>query len=158
MSCSSLTKDECNQFTPSISDKETSTRLSMSENICFSDQIPPELIQLIKNGTLTKCMNNIRDSNQVDTFINLITVLADGQLKTSNIVWKSALYHGLWSSCGSTHHMRFDEEFVNFWSLIDIMFGASTLNVLRGPVYFSKVVEEVSAKNQYDPIRVGLVN
>ena len=78
-------KDECNQFAPSISDKETSTRLSMSENICFSDQIPPELIQLIKNGTLTKCMNNIRDSNQFNTFINLITVLADGQLKTSNI-------------------------------------------------------------------------
>ena len=119
-------KDECNQFAPSISDKETSTRLSMSENICFSDQIPPELIQLIKNGTLTKCMNNIRDINQVDTFINLITVLADGQLKTSNIVWKSALYCGLWPSCGSTHCMRFDEEFVNFWSLIHIMFGAST--------------------------------
>ena len=99
-------------------------------------------------------MNNIRDSNQVDTFINLITVLADGQLKTySNIVWKSALYCGLWSSCGSTHRMRFDEEFVNFWSLNHIMFGVSTLNVLRGPVHFGKVVEEISAKNHCDPIR-----
>ena len=49
------------------------------------DNFPPELIKLACDGTIEMCMKKLKEYNQLEHFINLLTVLVDGQLKTSNI-------------------------------------------------------------------------
>ena len=144
--------DKCNQCCLIMLNKQCYTDMARSDTSDIIENLPPQLIPLVQDKMLQKCVNNLTENNQLDQLINLLTVLVDGHLVTSNIAWKSTLYGGLWSSCAYTHRMHFNEEFIHFWSLIHIMVGASTLNVLREPVHFGKVVEELTAKNHYDPV------
>ena len=77
--------------------------------------------------------------------------IGSGDMSTHNIAWKSALYRGFWATCKSTVGIQYDKEFVEFWSIINLLFGGSVTNVLWGPVHFGHVVSEKSTKNSYKP-------
>ena len=47
--------------------------------------------------------------------------------------------------------MRWDMEIVEFFSIVYMLFGASAVNVLRGPMHFSEVVMENVERGKFDP-------
>ena len=71
-------------------------------------------------------------------------------LPTSNIAWKSSLYQGKWAMCQTTSAMRYDHEYVEFFALLQILFGASITNVLHGPAHCGKLIEEEVERNAYN--------
>ena len=54
--------------------------------------------------------------------------------------------------CQTTSAMRFDHEYVEFFALLQILFGASITNVLRGPAHCGKLIEEEVERNAYNPV------
>ena len=73
--------------------------------------------------------------------------IGSGDMSTHNIAWKSVLYRDIWVTCKSTVGMQYNKEFVEFWSIINLLFGGSATNVLCGPVHLGHVVSEKSNKN-----------
>ena len=72
----------------------------------------------------------LQQHDQVRDFMYLMQAIALGELSTQNITWKSALYRGIWATYKSMVDMRYDKEFVEFWSIINLLFGGSAMNVL----------------------------
>ena len=58
---------------------------------------------------------------------------------------------GYLSQCTSTTTMRYDPECVEFFSLYNLMFGSSAINVLRGTVHFGAIVQDTSEKGHFAP-------
>ena len=58
---------------------------------------------------------------------------------------------GRYAQCKSTTGMRYDSDYIEFFSLLYLLFGGSALNVLRGPVQFALVVSRKAMKSWYDP-------
>ena len=54
-------------------------------------------------------------------------------------------------SFDSTTQMRWHKDIVDFFSIIYILFGASTINVLHGPMHFSDLVMENVEKGKFSP-------
>ena len=93
----------------------------------------------------------IEEYGQIEKFIKLVEAIATGKLSPTNLAWKCALDMGVLSMCTSTTNMRYDKDCVEFFSLFNLMFGASAINVLRGTAHFSSIVEDTSEKGKYDP-------
>ena len=53
--------------------------------------------------------------------------------------------------------MKYDPDCVEFFSLFALMFGSSTVDVLRGPANFSQVITEKTRRGLYDP-QQGIFN
>ena len=49
------------------------------------------------------------------------------------------------------HTMRYDPEFTEYWSIMQIPFGSSAINVLCGPGHFGKVVDQIIEKRKFTP-------
>ena len=81
----------------------------------------------------------------------MIESIACGNLPTSNIAWKCVLYRAKWAMCKTTTTMRFDKEYIEFFSLLQILFGTSITNVLHGPGHFGKVLDKKVHRNEYNP-------
>ena len=45
--------------------------------------------------------------------------------------------------------MKYDTGYVEFFSLFYMLFGASALNVLRGPGHFGSIVSQANWKSHY---------
>ena len=93
----------------------------------------------------------IEDYGQIEKFIKLLEAIASGKLSPMNLAWKCVLDMGILSMCTSTMNMRYDKDCIEFFSLFNLMFGASAINVLRGTAHFSSIVEDTSEKGKYDP-------
>ena len=107
--------------------------------------------KIIDNGMLIEFLKKIDASNQLNEFITVTESIVCGNLPTSNIAWKCILYQAKWAMCRTTTTMRFDNEYIEFFALLQILFGASITNVLRGPSHFGKVVDEEVERNVYNP-------
>ena len=90
----------------------------------------------------------IEEYGQIEKFIKLVEAIATGKLSPTNLAWKCALDMGMLSMCTSTTNMRYDKDCVEFFSLFNLMFGASAINVLRGTAHFSSIVEDTSEKRK----------
>ena len=112
---------------------------------------------LISNGTFGTFADKLKESKQIPYFKNLVGSISKETLSTNNVAWKSALYQAKWSECGSTHAMRFDLEFTEYWSIMQILFGSSAINVLCGPGHFGKIVDQILEKGKFTPDE-GLCN
>ena len=106
---------------------------------------------LLENGTFCDFIQKLDDSKQTNDFKALVEAIASHSLPTSNMAWKSALYRGKWEMLESTHQMQFDPEYFEYWAIMNIMFGCSMMNVMRGPGHFGKVVLDRSCRNKYEP-------
>ena len=54
--------------------------------------------------------------------------------------------------CQTTSAMRFDHEYIEFFALLQFLFGASITNVLHGPAHCGKLIEEEVERNAYNPV------
>ena len=93
----------------------------------------------------------LEKNNQKEKFAKLITALGNGFLKASNLAWKCALDMGQLSMCTTTTNMRYDKDCVEFFSLFNLMFGSSAINVLRGTAHFGTLVDVTNQRGLYDP-------
>ena len=56
------------------------------------------------------------------------------------MAWKAVLHLGRYAACLSTTGMHYDEEYVGFLALLNMLYRSSVLNILRGPAHFGTVV------------------
>ncbi|MCG8621148.1 MAG: hypothetical protein MJE68_03965 [Proteobacteria bacterium] len=93
------------------------------------------------------------EAKQYSKFQKLVTAIGCGNLKCSNLAWKSCLDMGVLSTLKSTTSMRYDKDCCEFFSLFYIMFGGSAVNVLRGTANFGCLVDNETYHGHYDPIK-----
>ena len=93
----------------------------------------------------------LQKNNQTEKCVKLITALSNGCLKSSNLAWKCALDMGQLSMCTTTTNMHYDKDCVEFFSLFNLMFGSSAINVLRGTAHFGTLVDVMNQRGLYDP-------
>ena len=78
----------------------------------------------------------LSSNGQLKDFISLVEGLINNKIQSKNMAWKAALHMGRYAQCKSTTGMRYDSDYVEFLSLLYLLFGGSALNVIRGPVLF----------------------
>ena len=113
--------------------------------------LPTSFQVLIQNGTLNCLCNILSEYGQLKDFENLLRNITLGKIPLRNICWLVNLHLGRLTSLTSTTAMRWDEEIVEFFSIVYLLFGASAVNVLRGPMHFSEVVMENVERDKFDP-------
>ena len=74
-----------------------------------------------------------------------------GCIDSRNLSWISALHIGWYSTCKNTTGMRYDKEYMEFMSLLYLLYRSSVLNVLQGSTHFGSVVSGMCTKSLYDP-------
>ena len=84
-------------------------------------------------GLISKFYNGLHNEGQFTDFINLAKGLLDGKIKWHNMAWTGALHMGKLSACTTTCNMKYNKHYVDFFIIVYLLFGASYLNVLRGP-------------------------
>ena len=102
-------------------------------------------------GLISKLYNGLHNQEQLTDFINLAQGLLDGKIKLHNMAWTVALHMGRFSACTTTCNMKYDKHYVDIFSVLYLLFGASCLNVLRGPLHFRQVVSGDCKKGLYLP-------
>ena len=105
--------------------------------------------------TMEKFSALLDEHSQVEKFKKLVNALTLRTLSPHNLSWKTALDMGVLSMCQSTTNMRYDKDCVEFFSLFNLMFGSSAINVLRGTAHFGSVVDNTAQKGKFQP---GLAN
>ena len=113
--------------------------------------LPMSFQVLIQNGTLNCFCNILSEYGQLKDFENLLRNITLGKIPLRNICWLLNLHLGRLMSLTSTTAMRWDEEIVEFFSIVYLLFGASAVNVLCGPMHFSEVVMENVECGKFDP-------
>ena len=122
---------------------------SLFENAC--SRLPISFQQLITTGTLNQFCSVLEIHKQLKDFENLVRNIASGKIDPNNICWLLNIHLGRLTSVSSTTLMRWNPQIIDFFSIIYILFGASAINVLRGPMHFSDVVMETAKKGKFDP-------
>ena len=102
--------------------------------------------ELMSDGTLQAFCSVIEKNGQLGDFAHLIKSIAKGNVSPDNICWLLNLHLGKLMSLDSTTQMRWHKDVVEFFPVIYILFGASAINVLRGPMHFSDIVVENAEK------------
>ena len=93
----------------------------------------------------------LQKNNQTEKCVKLITALSNGCLKSTNLAWKCTLDMGQLCMCTTTTNMHYDKDCVDFFSLFNLMFGSSTINILRGTAHFGTLVDVTNQRGLYDP-------
>lgn len=125
---------------------------------CFLKTKPKDIknyedfaLKLSDPELLKPLMQRLIEEKQMGDFFNLLDALASKELPANNIAWKSALYRGKWATCATTTSLKYDREYSEFFAILQLLFGTSSINVLRGPCHFGQVVTENSEKGKYSP-------
>lgn len=122
-----------------------------SEDEAHLDAAEQALKTLTDASYIKPFVEKLCNSGQLKDFMGLISHLMQGTISMSNLAWKSILHRSRWQSCSTTCNMYYDEDYVEFWSVVYLMFGNSCLSVFRGPCHYSQVVLDESKKSSYNP-------
>ena len=104
--------------------------------------LPLMFQQLHSEGILEQLSQVLFCQGQTKDFSNLLRNIATGKIAPQNICWLLNLHLARLTSVETTTLMRWDETVIEFFSVVYILFGASAINVLRGPMNFSELVME----------------
>ena len=107
--------------------------------------------EMIQNGTLNILCNILSQYQQLQDFENLLRNISCGKIDPNNICWLLNIHLGRLTSVSSTTQMRWNQEIVEFFSIVYILFGASAINVLHGPMHFSNLVMENVDRGKFNP-------
>ena len=135
----------------SIEKVSTCDSPASSNSSTNSHNLPESFQKLVTDGTLKIMCNILSNYSQLSDFENLLRSIANGTIEPTNISWLLNIHLGRLTSVTSTTQMRWNEEIVEFFSIIYLLFGASAINVLRGPMHFSDVVMEKVCRGKFDP-------
>ena len=114
------------------------------------DSLHPTIRDLICDGTLKSMCDILAQYNQLQDFRNLLVSIANGKIPPDNICWLLNLHLGKYMMLDSTTQMCWHKDIVEFFFIVYILFGASAINVLRGPMHFSDIVMENVEKGKFD--------
>ena len=134
-----------------IPSSQSSTQTEEDVHQEHINTLPMSFQALIQNGTLNCLCNILSEYGQLKDFENLLRNITLGKIPLRNICWLLNLHLGRLTSLTSTTAMQWDEEIVEFFSIVHLLFGASAVNVLRGPMHFSKVVMENVERGKFNP-------
>ena len=137
----------------------TQNEFSSISSLCQTDtsivtnvsHLPQSIEMLISNGTLNSLCDILSQYDQVEDFKNLLEGVASGKIEPDNICWLLNVHLGRLSGLTNTSQMRLHKDIVDFFSIVYILFGASAINVLRGPMHFSEIVMEKINNRKFDP-------
>ena len=135
-----------NEFSPISTSCQTDT--SIVTNV---SHLPQSIETLISNGMLNSLCDILSQYNQVEDFKNLLEGVASGKIAPDNICWLLNVHLGRLSGLTNTSQMHWHKDIVDFFSIVYILFGASAINVLCGPMHFSEVVMEKIDNRKFDP-------
>ena len=121
-----------------------------------NNSLPPLFSHLNSTGILEKLSAVLYSHGQQKDFSNLLTNIALRKIDPQNICWLLNLHLARLTSVSTTTLMRWDQCVVEFFSVIYILFGASAINVLRGPMNFSELVMEKMEKGLFDPLKARI--
>ena len=161
----STCKEVCTQVTPWKKTFENEIACDTNGLIACSDacvqkesfcdkqmeDLPKSFKELIETGTLNILCNILSQYNQLKDFENLLRNISSGKIDPTNICWLLNIHLGRLISVNSTTQMRWNQEIVEFFSIVYILFGASAINVLRGPMHFSNLVMENVDRGKFNP-------
>ena len=83
--------------------------------------------------------------------MNLTKGLVDKRVDENNIAWQAVLHLGQYTTCSSTLGMWYDDEYVEFLALLNMLYGSSVLNILWGPAHFGTVISGECGKGHFNP-------
>ena len=109
------------------------------------------LEKLNRNQTFEQFARKLDENEQTEKFVNCVISLSSGDMKFTNMAWKSFLDMGTLYSCTSTTNMEYDREWLEFCQVIYHMFGAGVINALRGRGHFLQVTSSKAKKGKYKP-------
>ena len=114
------------------------------ENLCDKQiqDLPKSFQEMIQNGNLNILCNILSQYHQLQDFENLLWNISCGKINPNNICWLLNIHLERLTSVSSTTQMQWNQEIVEFFSIAYILFGASAINVLHGPMHFSNLVME----------------
>ena len=90
-------------------------------------------------------------TDQLRDFLNLTKGLLEETVDPNNMAWKAVLHLGRYAACSSITGMCYDNEYVEFLALLNMLHGSSVLNILRGPAHFGTVISGECDKEQFNP-------
>ena len=90
-------------------------------------------------------------TGQLRDFLNLTKGLLDETVNCNNMAWKAVLHLGRYAACSSTISMHYDDKYVEFLALLNMLYGLSVLNILNGPGHFGTVISGKCEKGQFNP-------
>ena len=112
----------------------------------------PSYDKFINSGMLSLLCDILSKHDQLHDFKVLLESVTTGKIPPENICWMLNLHLGRLFSLPNTSQMHWHKDIVDFFSVIYILFGASTINVLFGPMHFSKLVMENVDKGNFNPL------
>ena len=86
-------------------------------------------------------------TGQLRYFVNLKKGLGE-RVDCNNMAWQAVLHLGRYAACSSTTGMHYDHEYMEFLALLNMLYGLSVLNILRGPGHFGTVISCLSVKKE----------
>ena len=90
-------------------------------------------------------------TGQLRDFLNLTKGFVEETVDHNNMVGKAVLHLGRYAACLSTTGMHYNEEYVEFLALLNMVYRLSVLNILRGPAHFGTVISGECVKGQFNP-------
>ena len=90
-------------------------------------------------------------TGQLRNFLNLTKGLVEETVDHNNMASKAVLHLGRYTACLSTTGMCYNNEYVEFLALLNMLYGSSVLNILRGPAHFGTVISGECDKGQFNP-------
>ena len=107
--------------------------------------------KLSDHAFLYSLLDKLAEEKQINLFVNLLDTLSTGKLVATNLAWKAALYRGKWASCKSTTGIKYDSEYCEFFGILQLIFGAAVICLLRGPAHFGKVRSKDCPRGKFNP-------
>ena len=131
--------------TESTSRKSVSTQYTKA--ICKENYLQKEFWDEKFQDSLYQFLSR---TGQLRDFFNLTKGLVDNTVDANNMAWQAVLHLGRYAACSSTTGMRYDDEYVEFLALLNMLYGSSVLNILRGPAHFGTVISGECDKGQFN--------
>ena len=83
--------------------------------------------------------------------MNLIKGLVDKRVDENNIALQAVLHLGQYAVCSSTTGMWYDDEYMEFLALLNMLYRSSVLNILWGPAHFGTVISWECGQGHFNP-------
>ena len=90
-------------------------------------------------------------TGQLRDFLNLTKGFVEETVDPNNMAWKAVLHLGRYAFCSPIMGMHYDDEYVQFVALLNMLYRSSVLNILRGPAHFETVISGECDKGQFNP-------
>ena len=131
---------------------EKTTTKSVSKQ-CTKQKIKIDALQkeFLDEKFQESLCNFLSRTGQLRDFLNLTKGLVDERLDSNNMAWQAVLHLGRYAACSSTTGMCYNDEYVEFLALLNMLYGSSVLNILRGPGHFGTVISSACERGQFPP-------